>query len=576
MHVLRPLAVTLALTVASFATLAAPATPLVVAAPAATPATLEAGTDAIFARWNRSDSPGCGVAVFRDGAIALQKGYGQANLELGVPIGADTVFDIGSTSKQFTAAALLLLERDGKLSLDDDVRTYVPELPDYGQAISLRQLLQHTSGLRDYLEVQLLAGVAYDDYSSDRQTLELLSKQKALNFAPGSEFVYSNTGYFLAAEIVKRVSGKPLAQFARERIFEPLGMRDTLFRDDHTLPVRGRASAYARAEGAAGQAPAGIARFRIDMPNWDQVGDGAVLSTLADLQRWDENFYRPTVGDAEFLARLQQPGRLADGTPLDYALGLFVDTHRGLKTVSHDGAWGGYRAQLLRFPERHLSVATLCNLGSTDPDNLALQVADLWLGLPPEPATQRPQRPQRPSVDTPAAAMQRWAGVYRNPATGSLRRIEWDDGTLSLHAFGDTYAMRPVGKDEFEVDGGPVAALSFRDPGRGRPRVAVQLAGGKRTEFPELQVAKPDAAALAGYAGDYRCDELGRDYRFSVIDGALHRDDSRTEPARLQPLERDRFLQGSLSFRFQRDAAGAIDGVSMDVGRVRDLRCQRR
>ncbi|UZW60606.1 serine hydrolase [Lysobacter enzymogenes] len=572
MHAPRPLAAALALTLASFAALAAPASPTAAATPAA-PAALEAGTDAIFARWNRGDSPGCGVAVFRDGAIAFHKGYGQANLELSAPIGADTVFDIGSTSKQFTAAALLLLERDGKLSLDDDVRKYVPELPDYGQTITLRQLLQHTSGLRDYLDVQLLAGVAYDDYSSDRQTLDLLAKQKALNFAPGSEFVYSNTGYFLAAEIVKRVAGKPLAQFAHERIFAPLGMRDTLFRDDHTLPVRGRASAYTRAEGAAGEAADGIARFRIDMPNWDQVGDGAVLTTLADLQRWDENFYRPKVGDADFLARLQQPGRLADGTRLDYALGLFVDTHRGLKTVSHDGAWGGYRAQLLRFPERHLSVATLCNLDSTDPESLALRVADLWLGLPPEPAA---RRAPRPTVDTPAAAMQRWAGVYRNPATGSLRRIEWDEGALSLHAFGDTYPMRPVGKDEFEVDDAPVAALSFRDPGRGRPRVAVQLADGKRTEFPELQVAQPDAAALAAYAGDYRCDELGRDYRFSAIDGALHRADARSGPARLQPLERDRFLLGSLNFRFQRDAAGAIDGVSMDVGRVRDLRCQRR
>ncbi|QCW24341.1 beta-lactamase family protein [Lysobacter enzymogenes] len=409
MHAPRPLAATLALALASFATVAAPASPI---AAAATPAALEAGTDAIFARWNRGDSPGCGVAVFRDGAIAFQKGYGQANLELSAPIGADTVFDIGSTSKQFTAAALLLLERDGKLSLDDDVRKYVPELPDYGQTITLRQLLQHTSGLRDYLDVQLLAGVAYDDYSSDRQTLDLLAKQKALNFAPGSEFVYSNTGYFLAAEIVKRVAGKPLAQFAHERIFAPLGMRDTLFRDDHTLPVRGRASAYTRAEGAAGEAADGIARFRIDMPNWDQVGDGAVLTTLADLQRWDENFYRPVVGDADFLARLQQPGRLADGTRLDYALGLFVDTHRGLKTVSHDGAWGGYRAQLLRFPERHLSVATLCNLDSTDPESLALRVADLWLGLPPEPAA---RRAPRPTVNTAPAAMQRWAGCTAIP-----------------------------------------------------------------------------------------------------------------------------------------------------------------
>lgn len=561
MHALRPLAAALALAAASFAA-------------AASPAGLEAGTDRIFAQWNRPDTPGCGVAVYRDGAVAFRKGYGQANLELGVPIGADTVFDIGSTSKQFTAAAVLLLERDGKLSLDDDVRKYVPELPDYGQTITLSHLLHHTSGLRDYLEVQLLAGIAFDDYSSDRQTLDLLSKQKALNFAPGSEYVYSNTGYFLAAEVVKRVSGRPLAQFARERIFEPLGMRDTRFRDDHTLPVRGRASAYGRAEAAHGQAPpTGIERYRIDLPNWDQVGDGSVLTTLGDLQRWDENFYRPVVGDAAFLARLQQPGKLANGEPIEYALGLMIGEHRGLKTVEHGGAWGGYRAQLLRYPERHVSVATLCNVATADTETLAQRTAELWLGLPPEPGA---ASGARPTATVPAAAMQRWAGVYRDPKTGSLRRVEWNDGALELHAFGDSFPMRPLGRDDYEVDGGPIAGLSFRDPGRGRPRVATQLAGGERTDFEQVATARPDAAALAAYAGDYRCEELGRDYRLSVLDGALHLADPRLAPMRLEPLERDSFTQAGLTFRFLRDAAGAVDTVSLDAGRVRDLRCRRR
>ncbi|WP_206410169.1 serine hydrolase domain-containing protein [Lysobacter enzymogenes] len=573
MPALRPLAAALALTVASAAAAAAPAP----AEPASTePASteLEAATDRIFAQWNHPDTPGCGMAVFRDGAVVFHKGYGQANLELGVPIGADTVFDIGSTSKQFTAAAVLLLERDGKLSLDDDVRKYVPELPDYGQTITLRHLLQHTSGLRDYLVLQLLSGIAYDDYSTDRQTLDLLARQKSLNFAPGSEYVYSNTGYFLAAEVVERVSGKPLAQFAHERIFEPLGMRDTRYRDDHTLPVRGRASAYAKADSAAGQPPrSGIERYRIDVSNWDQVGDGSVLTTVADLQRWDENFYRPVVGDAALLARLQQPGKLASGEPIDYALGLMIGEHRGLKTVEHGGAWGGYRAQLLRYPQRHLSVATLCNMATADPETLAQRTAELWLGLPPEPGA---QAAQRATVAVPAAAMQRWAGSYRNPKTGSVRRIAWSDGELELHAFGDRFAMRPVGQDEFDVDGGPIQALGFRDPGRGRPRVLIQSAGGERVEFEALPEFKPDAAALAAYAGDYRCEELDRDYRLSAIDGALHLHDARIAPERLDPLERDTFTQDGVTFRFKRDTAGAIDSVSLDVGRVRDLRCQRR
>ncbi|MGH8079562.1 MAG: serine hydrolase domain-containing protein [Lysobacter sp.] len=547
-------------------------------AQAATPARVQAGMDAIFAEWNHRDTPGCGVAVFQDDAIVFQQGYGMANLELDVPIGAQTVFDIGSTSKQFTATAIMLLVQDGKLSLDDDIRKHLPEMPDYGRVITVRHLLQHTSGIRDYLALLLLGGVAFDDYSSDQQAMDALVRQKSLNFQPGDEFVYSNSGYFLAAQIVKRVSGQSLGEFAGQRIFTPLGMRDTLFRNDHTRTVRNRASAYSRASHESGTpTPTGLAAWRLDQPNWDQVGDGAVHTTLADLQRWDRNFYRPQVGDAAMLAQMQTVGTLNNGEKLDYGLGLMMDEYRGVATVSHGGAWGGYRSELLRVPQRHWSVAVACNFAQADTAALSQRVADLWLDLAPNTQAEAAPAPaRRASVTLSANALRRWAGVYRNPKTGSMRQLRFEHGRLSLHAFGDTFDLRPVARDEFAVEGGPIAGLAMREGGANQPRVATQIGGGKRTEFFAIDVATPDAAQLAAYAGSYRCDELARDYRFDVADGALRQLDPREAPTRLDPLERDRFLQGSLSFRFLRGTDGAIDAVSMNAGRVRDLTCARR
>ena len=357
------------------------------------PAAVRARIDAVFAPLARPGSPGCALAIYRDGAIAYERGYGLASLELGVPITPKTVFDIGSTSKQFTAFSVLLLEREGKLSLDDDVRRFLPELPVYERPITVRHLLLHTSGLRDYLTLWELAGVKTESWTTQREAVALVERQRATNFPAGEEWLYSNTGYLLLAEIVQRASGKSLKDFARERIFEPLGMAHTFYLDDHTQVVAGKATGYEPRERGG---------FSVDMSNFEQIGDGGVQTTVEDLLLWDRNFYATKVGDAALVARAQQTGKLNSGKPLDYAAGLSIGSYRGLPFVRHGGSWAGYRAELLRFPSQKTSVACLCNLGTAGPSRLADRVADIVLETVLKPAA---AIVGLPSVDSPGAAV---------------------------------------------------------------------------------------------------------------------------------------------------------------------------
>src|SRR5262245_58448851 len=318
---------------------------------------LNAKVDAIFAQYDKPDSPGCALGVIKDGKLVYARGYGMANLEHGVPNGPKLVYDIGSTSKQFAAASVLLLAQQGKLSLDDDARKHIPELPAYQKPITVRHLLHHTSGLRDYLTLFSLAGVNFDDTTTEKDALDIIIRQKALNFTPGDEWLYSNSGYFLLSIIIKRASGKSFAEFAKENIFDPLGMKHTLILNDHKKIVPMRATGYS---------PNPHGGFQIEMSNFEQTGDGAVQTSIEDLLLWDQNFYEPKVGGKAFLEQIQTVGALNNGEKLDYATGLIIGEYKGLRRVSHGGSWAGYRAELARFPEQKFLVACLCNLSRTN------------------------------------------------------------------------------------------------------------------------------------------------------------------------------------------------------------------
>ncbi len=340
-----------------------------------------AKVDAVFARWT-SKTPGCAVGVAQDGKAVLEKAYGMADLEHDVPNAADTIFEAGSVSKQFTAAAVLLLARDGKLSLDDQARKYVPELPDYGKPLTIRHLLTHTSGLRDWGEIEAIAGWPRTSRAyTHAHVLDIVSRQGSLNFEPGTWWSYCNTGYNLAAIIVSRVSGVPFAEFCRTRIFEPLGMTRTSWRDDFRRIVKGRAIAYSETKDT----------YRQNMPFENVHGNGGLLTTVGDLLKWNENAVTQKVGDADFLREQLQPGTFTDGKPHDYAMGLYIRTFAGVPEVGHSGLTAGYRAYLARFPKQHVSVAVLCNVSSGDADGSAHAVAALYLGnaLTPSQAARR-------------------------------------------------------------------------------------------------------------------------------------------------------------------------------------------
>jgi CubicO group peptidase (beta-lactamase class C family) len=337
-------------------------------AAAQSPAGISRWVDSVFAPYNRRGVPGCAVGVVQGDSLVYSRGFGDAVLLNRVRNTPSTAFYIASLSKQFTALSVLLLQQDGKLSLDDDIRRWVPEVPSLGH-ITLRQLLQHTSGLRDYYGLLAINGWRQNELLTEREFLDLVSRQRALNFSPGTEFLYSNTGYALLSIVVRRASGHSLREFAAARIFGPLGMKDTQFRDDHTLTVDNEAIGYVPQDGG----------FAVSIPQLDVVGDGGVFSTVEDLARWDANFDSGVVGGREGMKMMQQTATLPDGRSTGYALGLSVGNFAGSRVVSHSGAFGGYRSTYLRFPEDHLSVITLCNVSAMS-SQLAERVATLYLG----------------------------------------------------------------------------------------------------------------------------------------------------------------------------------------------------
>ncbi|HEX8392884.1 MAG TPA: serine hydrolase domain-containing protein, partial [Longimicrobium sp.] len=339
----------------------------------------EARLDAMFAAVNTDSTPGCVVGIARTGEPDLIRAYGLANLETRTPNTPATVFEAGSVSKQFTAAALLVLARRGRLSLDDDVRRHLPELPDYGAPVTLRQMLNHTSGMRDWGTVVEFTGWPRGTrVYTQGDVLRVAARQRALNFAPGTEYLYSNTNYTLAAMVVERVSGTSLAEFTRRALLDSIGMAHTSWRDDFRRVVPGRAQAYGSVEGGG---------WRLNMPFENTLGHAGLLTTVEDLLRWNANLERSRVGGAEFGAQMAEAGRVAGGRAVPYALGLEPGTRRGVASVTHAGATGGYPSFLGRYAHRGLSVAILCNAGSINTEEMGPLVADLFLPAAPPAAS---------------------------------------------------------------------------------------------------------------------------------------------------------------------------------------------
>lgn len=398
--------------------------------------------DAVFAELNRTDSPGCSLGVVREGRLIYRKGYGMANLELHVPMTAQTVGDIGSITKQFTVMAVLMLAQEGKLSLDDDVREYVPELRNHSKVITTRHLIHHTSGLRDYITLLGLAGRDDSDVVADPEAFALLARQTALNFTPGERFSYSNSGYILMSLIVKRVSGKTLPEFAQQRIFTPLGMIHTGMHDDVDLMlVPNRATGHYPRDW-----PRQSKEMKPAVYRFKQVGDGGIFTTVEDLALWDENFYTAQVGGAALLEQMHVTGVLSDATRIAYAGGLTVERYRGLRRVSHGGGGGGFSSAMTRFPDQHFSTIVICNKAIANSTGAAQAVADLYLAdaytepAPPDEDAERMRQilktvamEDASTEPLSAAQLASYPGSYWSEDLGMRYRVEAVDRAIRVH-----------------------------------------------------------------------------------------------------------------------------------------------
>jgi CubicO group peptidase (beta-lactamase class C family) len=516
--------------------------------------------DLLFAQWDKPDTPGCVLAVIQDGEIAYSRAYGMADLERKVPLNADSVLDLGSTGKQFTAMLMLLLEQKGLLPLTDSIQKHLPELPAYSKAITIQHLIYHTSGLRDYTTLMYTANKPFENSYNDQELFDLIVRQQGVNFPPGEEFLYSNTGYLLLGVIAQRVGGKSYPDLVREYILEPLGMKTTTFNDTFKRIVKNRALAYSPIESG----------FETDISFCGGYGDGALLSTVGDLLLWDRNFYdnRLGTGKQELIQQMLTLGTLNSGKELDYAFGLFIRQHKGLQLVSHGGAWAGYRAEMLRFPEQHLSVICLSNLANLSPSTLALQVAELYLKeqLTETAPAAEPTTPanQPVAIDTTG-----FVGSYRSTNGGSLVEITPTESGLSLEIMGYTFAVQAVNDTTLKTVDAPI---DIEVTAQGDDTLAVSLLGQAPSSFHKLAVV----AAQAITPGDYYSDELDITYHITLDEEQPFVQRGYAPKEQLKPISGDLYASGFLIFEFSRDTGSEVVGFDLFADRVVNLRFKRK
>jgi CubicO group peptidase (beta-lactamase class C family) len=519
--------------------------------------------DELFAVWDTPDSPGCALGIIKNGQFLYKRGYGMANLEHNIPISATTVFRIGSTSKQFTAMSIVLLAKQRKISLDEDIRKYLSEMPEYESPTTIQHLIHHTSGVRDYVELMELAGMREeDDFYTNDELVDMLVRQKELNFKPGDEFLYSNSGYFLLSVIVERVSGKSLREFAQKNIFKPLSMNNTHFHDDHTMIVKNR---------AAGYSPKKDSGYRINMASLDAVGDCSVFTTVEDLFLWDQNFYHNKLGGKDLINQLLMPGTLNNGEKLNYAFGLEAIDYRGLKMISHSGSFAGFRAQMSRFPEQKFSVICLANLSTTSPTKLCKQVADIYLA-------DQFREEEAEFIELSEQELKDKTGTFRDPVIGTICELSIKDGKLMVSVFDMNFQIAPLSKTQFQSVDAPVDTnIRFKKHDQNKPlQIHVEVEGEKPVTFEAIQLVSPTSAQLTECVGEYYSDELQMTYKLVLEDGKLFFRYRNAPKKPLSPTLSDMFKVPGTTIHFTRDHQNRISAFTLSTEGVRNIRFVRK
>lgn len=522
-----------------------------------------AAVDSIFAKWN--DAPGCALGIIKDGKLIYAKGYGMANMEYNIPNTENSVFRIGSTSKQFTAACIIRLVQQGKLSLDNTLDEFYPDFPAYAKKISVRHLLNHTSGIRDYLVLSYLKGLSNNDYYTNDDVMQWLTHQTNLNFQPGDEHLYSNSGYWLLGQIVNKAAGIPMADYAEKEIFKPLDMTHTQFYTDHTQIVKNRASGY-RPDKNGG--------YKIDMTTLDLIGDGGIFTTINDLKKWDDAFYKSDVLNRQFWDMMTQQGVLNNGDTIKYACGLFIGTHNGLKTVSHGGAFVGYRTQLLRFPDQHFSVAILTNRADANPSGMATQIADIFLKdkfiNEHEEKTEKNQNGV-PDVPTQIFTLKQLTGTYTiQPGIDMDIRIKKDTLNITQKWNNVSYNVVATTGNTYQIPADESVSFVFADLKDGNTQIVTIYQNGGEAVCKRKKEIDLSNINMKEYLGKYFSPELDMTYLLTIKGNALQLT-IRNKTYDLDILGKDHFTSQGKMFHFKR-TNNIISGFEMDAGRVKNLK----
>ena len=496
--------------------------------------------------------PGCSAAVSLNGQVVFEKAFGMAELEHGIPNTPQTIFESGSVAKQFTAAALVLLAQDGKLSIDDPVKKYIPELPDYEKPVTIRHILTHTAGLRDWGSVMALTGVGRGDRIINNDiALDVIVRQKNLDFTPGAEYSYSNSGYQLAAIIVERVSKQKFGAFVEERLFKPLGMTKSSWRDDYQRLVPGRAQGYSR---QGDKAP-----WRLNMPFMNVVGNGGMLTTIGDWMKWNAMLESRSLG-APLVEALETQAVLNDGRKISYALGLEVGKYKGFKDVSHSGGTAGYQTYLTRFPEKKLSIGAMCNGFPPSSGDVVYSIADEILGPFPEEA----KAPD--GVAMTEDQLKKFAGIWKNERTRNVNRIVLEKGELKLN----NNAIKPMADGSFVI--GSTVKVKFTLDKDGKPvKADIFNDDGSVTNLTAVLPWTPTAAELADFAGTWYSDEARATFTFTVDGDKTSIVVHPVIKLPLQPAYKDQFSGGGYNVWATRDASGKIDKLHITASRMRDM-----
>ncbi len=515
--------------------------------------------DQIFSGFDEINKPGAAVAVVKGDSIIFKKGYGSANLEYELPVSPSSVFHIASVSKQFTVFAVLLLEQEGKLSFDDDIRKHIPEVPDFGTTITLRHLASHTSGMRDQWDLLNMAGWRMDDVITKDHILNLVAHQKELNFQPGEEYTYCNTGFTLLAEVVARVSGESFSTFTGNRIFRPLNMNHTIFYDDHERIVKNRAYSY-KLEGD---------NYKKSRLNFANAGATSLFTTVEDLALWSMNFANPKVGNNAMIDQMNTLAVLNNGETFGGAYGQFVGTHKGHRLIQHGGADAGYRSYLGRFPDDDLAVMVFSNFADSNPRSLAHAVADLYLE---DRSAPQAAREERNYVSLSAEHLKQFEGHYWNESSSLARKIYVKSDTLRyFRSEGNETALLPLSFNKFEMKDVPIFVTVEFKKADNAISMLVEQEDGNTYDFGSFDPVDLNTFDLEQYTGTYFSQELMTEYELFVEGGKLMGRHFRLGPFPFKLLREDFLESPGGSAKVVRDESGQVKGLKVSTGRVRNL-----